>query len=139
MRGARAALYLRLSHRDGGGEGGSIANQRALLRAYAREQGFQVAGEYVVSGWSGTRFDRPAFRRLLSDVEAGAVDVVLTKDLSRLGRDYIAAGQYAELYFPAHGVRYIAVNDGYDSLRESDIAPFKNVVKNTRYLGKVVC
>ena len=128
MRGARAALYLRLSHRDGGGEGESIANQRALLRAYAREQGFQVAGEYVDSGWSGTRFDRPAFRRLLSDVEAGAVDVVLTKDLSRLGRDYIAAGQYAELYFPAHGVRYIAVNDGYDSLRESDIAPFKNVV-----------
>ena len=129
MRGNRTALYLRLSREDGGGEeGGSIANQRALLRAYAGAHGLEVAGEYVDSGWSGTRFDRPAFRRLLSDVEAGAVDIVLTKDLSRLGRDYITAGQYAELYFPAHGVRLIAVNDGFDSGQESDIAPFKNVV-----------
>ena len=134
MKGRRAALYLRLSRDDEGtGESESITNQRDLLTAYAREQGYAVAGEYVDDGWSGLDFDRPALRRLLSDVDAGKLDVVLVKDLSRLGRDYIRTGELTELYFPARRVRCIAVNDGFDSARSegSDLAPLRNVLKNT--------
>lgn len=84
--------------------------------------------EYADDGWSGTNFDRPAFQELLADVEAGLVHTVLIKDLSRLGRDYIRTGQYTELYFPAKGVRCIAVDDAYDSaVSDADIVPFKNV------------
>ena len=131
MKGRRAALYLRLSRDDeGAGESESITNQRALLTAYAREHSYIVAGEYVDDGWSGLDFDRPALRRLLSDVDAGKLDVVLVKDLSRLGRDYIRTGELTELYFPARRVRCIAVNDGFDSARSegSDLAPLRNVL-----------
>ena len=127
----RAALYLRLSRDDeGAGESASIVSQRDLLRAYADAHGYAVAGEYVDDGYSGTSFDRPAFQRMLRDIEAGRLDLVLTKDLSRLGRDYIRAGEYTELYFPAHRVRYIAVNDGYDSEngQSAEFAPFRHVV-----------
>lgn len=85
--------------------------------------------EYIDDGVSGTTFERPDFQRMISDIESGHVNLVITKDLSRLGRDYITAGEYTEFYFPEHGVRYIAINDGYDSIDEyNDIAPFKNVV-----------
>ena len=126
----RAALYLRLSRDDaGGGESVSIGGQRALLRAYAADHGWQVAGEYVDDGFSGTSFQRPGLRRLLEDVEAGRVDLVLTKDLSRLGRDYIRTGELAEVYFPSRHVRYIAVNDGFDTQGpDSGLAPFQHVV-----------
>ena len=97
----RAALYLRLSRDDAGaGESVSIGGQRALLRSYAADHGWTVAGEYVDDGFSGTSFRRPGLERLLADVEAGRVDLVLTKDLSRLGRDYIRTGELAEVYFP---------------------------------------
>ena len=124
-----AALYLRLSRDDEGEEeSASIKNQRKLLRAYCAEQGYFVYGEYVDDGYSGTSFDRPAFRRMIADIEAGLVNLVITKDLSRLGRDYITAGEYTERFFPEHGVRYIALNDGYDSDSPyTDIAPFKNL------------
>lgn len=126
----RAGLYMRLSRDDeGAGESSSITTQRSILRAYAQEHGFAVYGEYVDDGWSGTSFERPGFKRMIADIEAGRVDLVLTKDLSRLGRDYITAGQYTEIYFPSKGVRYIAVNDGYDSDSPyTDIVPFKNVI-----------
>ena len=92
----RAALYLRLSRDDAGaGESVSIGGQRALLHAYAADHGWTVAGEYVDDGFSGTSFRRPGLQRLLEDVEAGRVDLVLTKDLSRLGRDYIRTGELA--------------------------------------------
>ena len=125
-----AALYMRLSREDdGNAESASIATQRKLLRSYAGENGFAVAGEYIDDGWSGTSFDRPEFSRMIADIEAGEVNMVITKDLSRLGRDYIAAGQYTELYFPSRGVRYIAVNDCYDSAGPmNDIVPFKHVI-----------
>ena len=128
--GNRAALYLRLSKDDEGqGESGSIHSQRCMLLAYAKERGFAVCGEYVDDGYSGTTFQRPGFQRLLEDIERGLVDLVLTKDLSRLGRDYIQVGQYTELYFPIKGVRFIAVNDGYDSAGPwRDLAPFQNLV-----------
>ena len=84
-------------------------------------------------GWSGTTFDRPDFKRMIQDIEAKKINLVITKDLSRLGRDYITTGQYTEIYFPTKGVRYIAINDGHDSDSPyTDIAPFKNVVKNIR-------
>ena len=80
-------------------------------------------------GYSGTNFNRPAFRRMLADIESRRINVILTKDLSRLGRDYIMTGQYTEVYFPSRHVRFIAVNDGFDSASsDTDIGPFKNVV-----------
>lgn len=124
-----AALYMRLSKEDGQSQSESIISQRKILRAYAEEQGFSIFNEYADDGYSGTSFDRPAFKRMISDIEKGRINLVITKDLSRLGRDYILSGQYTEIYFPQKGVRYIAVNDGYDSEGSyTDIAPFKNVL-----------
>lgn len=111
------------------GESASITNQRNLLRAYAKEHGFTVAAEYVDDGYSGTSFQRPGFQQMLRDIEAQKINLVLTKDLSRLGRDYIQTGQYTEVYFPSKKVRFIAVNDGFDSDGPyTDIAPFRHVV-----------
>ena len=126
----KAALYMRLSRDDdGAAESASITTQRKMLRSYAAENGYLVYDEYVDDGWSGTNFDRPDFKRMIADIEAKKVNLVITKDLSRLGRDYITAGQYTEIYFPSKGVRYIAINDGYDSDSPyTDIAPFKNVI-----------
>ena len=126
----RAVFYLRLSRDDDDrGESQSIQNQRMLLRDYAARQGFAVVGEYVDDGWSGTSFDRPRFQDMLRDMEQHRFNIVLVKDLSRLGRDYIQTGRYLELVFPEHGVRLIAVNDGIDTARaDTDLAPFRNVV-----------
>lgn len=126
----KAALYMRLSKDDeGAAESASITAQRKMLCAYAEENGYIVAGEYIDDGWPGTNFDRPNFKRMLCDIEAGKINMVITKDFSRLGRDYITAGQYTEMYFPEHGVRYIAINDGYDSANPyGDVAPFKHVI-----------
>ena len=125
----QAALYMRLSKDDGAGESASISTQRSMLKAYAREHGYAVYREYADDGFSGTTYDRPAFQDLLTDIEAGRVNLVITRDLSRLGRDYILTGQYTEIYFPSKGVRYIAVNDGYDSINPgNDLAPFQNIV-----------
>ena len=124
------ALYLRLS-RDGElqGESSSITTQRSMLRLYAEEHHLNVIDEYIDDGWSGTNFDRPSFQRMIEDIEAGKINCVVTKDLSRLGRNYIMTGQYTELYFPSHNVRYIAIDDGVDSEKgESEIAPFKNII-----------
>ena len=125
----QAALYMRLSKDDGAGESASISNQRSMLREYAIENRFYIYREYVDDGFSGTTFERPAWKCLLADIESGKVNLVITRDLSRLGRDYILTGQYTEIYFPAKGVRYIAVNDGYDTLNPgNDLAPFQNIV-----------
>ena len=135
----RAALYMRLSKDDdGAAESASITTQRQMLRSYAAEHGYAVQDEYSDDGYSGVSFDRPEFRRMIADIEAKRVNLVIVKDLSRLGRDYITAGQYTEIYFPSKGVRCIAVNDGYDSEGPyTDIAPFKNVIKNISHSGKV--
>ena len=125
----QAALYMRLSKDDGTGESASINNQRSMLRSYAARNGYFIYGEYADDGYSGTTYDRPAWKRLIADIEAERVNLVITRDLSRLGRDYILTGQYTEIYFPARGVRYIAVNDGYDSQNPgNDLAPFQNIV-----------
>ena len=110
------ALYLRLSRDDdNAGESNSIATQRMMLRCYAEQNNLFVVDEYIDDGFSGTNFDRPSFQRMISDIEDGRINCVVTKDLSRLGRSYIMTGQYMELYFPAHGVRYVAIDNGVDS------------------------
>ncbi|MCM1061123.1 MAG: recombinase family protein [Eubacterium sp.] len=124
------ALYLRLSRDDEQqGESGSISTQRDMLTQYCKEQNLRIVDEYVDDGWSGTNFDRPSFQRMIDDIEEGKINCVVTKDLSRLGRNYILTGQYTEIYFPSKGVRYIAVSDGVDTEKgESEIAPFLNIL-----------
>lgn len=126
------ALYCRLSKDDDqSGESVSIGTQRAILEDYCREQGYPIHKVYIDDGYSGTNFNRPGFQELLDDVERGAVNLIITKDLSRLGRDYIMTGYYSEIYFPSKGVRYIAVADNFDSLKnDNDIAPFKNILND---------
>jgi len=121
---------MRLSKDDDGvNESSSITTQRKMLKAYAKENNFIIYDEYIDDGYSGTNFERPAFKRMIQDIENKNVNMVITKDLSRLGREYIATGQFTEIYFPEHGVRYIAINDGYDSeSKYNDIVPFKNVI-----------
>ena len=130
----RAALYIRLSREDDtDGPSESVSNQRAMLEDFARQRGVPVAGLYVDDGWSGTSFDRPEFRRMLRDIEAGRVNMVITKDLSRLGRDYIMTGHYMERYFPEHRVRYISLLDGIDTGVDStanDITPFRAIMND---------
>lgn len=127
-----AALYCRLSKDDDqSGESISISTQRAMLEDYCKEQSYPIHKVYIDDGYSGTNFNRPGFQELLDDVERGVVNLVITKDLSRLGRDYIMTGYYSEIYFPSKGVRYIAVADNFDSRKnDNDIAPFKNILND---------
>ena len=124
------ALYCRLSRDDGTEcESNSIGNQKKLLSQKAKEYGFSNTKYYIDDGITGTRFDRPGFQQMLSDIDLGYVTVVMVKDLSRLGRDYVMVGQFTDAYFPDHNVRFIAVNDMVDSAEgENEIAPFKNVM-----------
>lgn len=128
----RVGLYIRLSESDEGksyeSESESIINQRNLLIDYVRSNGFTLIDEYVDDGFTGTNFDRPGFKRLIEDIECGKINCVITKDLSRLGRDYIQCGYYVEQYFPQNKIRYISILDRVDTFEESannDIAPFK--------------
>lgn len=130
-----AALYCRLSRDDNNGtsESVSIQSQKEMLTVYAEEKGYNIVDVYIDDGYSGTNFDRPNWKRMIVDIEIGKINMVITKDLSRLGRNYIITGQYTDFYFPENGVRYVAINDGYDScLEDNDIAPFKNILKDTR-------
>lgn len=124
------ALYLRLSRDDElNGESSSITSQRQLLTQYVRERGWNIVDEYIDDGYSGTNYDRPSFQRMLDDIEDGKINCVITKDLSRLGRNYVLTGQYTDFYFPSKGVRYIAVNDNVDTLNgDNEIAPFLNIL-----------
>lgn len=120
---------MRLSKEDGGGESAGIESQRLLLRSFAEARGFFVVGEYIDDGYSGTNYRRPAFEKMKEDIECGKINTVITKDASRLGRNYIASGELTEEYFPLHNVRFIAINDGYDSeSEENDILPFRHVL-----------
>lgn len=124
------ALYCRLSQEDElKGDSNSIQNQRAILEKYAKDNGFENIEVFVDDGYSGVSFNRPDFQRLLEMMEQGKVATLITKDLSRLGRNYIEVGQYTEMMFPRWDVRYIAINDNYDSLYSegNELAPFKNL------------
>ena len=122
-------LYCRLSSEDAlEGESNSIANQRDILSKYATEHGFTNTRTLVDDGYSGTNFDRPGVQEALSLVERGLVGTFIVKNLSRFGRDYLQVGTYTELVFPAHDVRFIAVNDNVDSaLGDNDFTPFRNL------------
>ena len=127
------ALYCRISLDDGGdNESMSISNQKIMLRDFAEKNGMFQYEYYVDDGYTGRNFNRPAFQRMIADIEAGKIGCVITKDLSRLGRNYIEAGSYIEIFFPKHNVRYIAITDGVDSLtrQEMDITPFKNILND---------
>lgn len=137
-----AAIYVRLSKEDGAvashekTESNSIANQKSLIRDFLENKNdIEVVQEYVDDGFSGSNFERPAFQMMLEDIKKGKIDCVVTKDLSRFGREYIDSGMYIERLFPAMGVRFIAINDGIDSgeaKSQSDeiIIPFKNLIND---------
>ena len=115
------ALYCRLSQDDMlQGESNSITNQKAILKKYAEDSGFSNLVYYVDDGVSGTTFERDGFKAMMADVEAGKVGTVITKDLSRLGRDYLKTGEYIEIIFPDYDVRYIAINDNVDTLKSEN-------------------
>lgn len=128
----QVGIYCRLSKDDNQpGESMSIGTQRAIMEDYCADHGYSVYDVYIDDGYSGLNFSRPDFQRLLSDIDNGLVNMVITKDLSRLGRDYIMTGYYTEIYFPSIDVRYIAISDGFDSESDNnDIAPFKNILND---------
>lgn len=128
------ALYIRLSKEDeSAGPSQSVQNQESLLREFVQQHRLSVFDTYVDDGWSGTNFDRPSFQRMIGDIETKKVNMVITKDLSRLGRDYIMTGHYMERYFPEHRVRYISLLDGIDTGVDStanDITPFRAIMND---------
>ncbi len=130
------ALYERLSRDDDlQGDSNSIVNQKSYLSSYARDNGFTNCRHYTDDGFSGGNFERPGWKRLIADIDAGLVGVVIAKDLSRIGRDYIQTGFYTEVYFRRKGVRFIAIGNGVDTVNpiSSEFAPFMNVL-NEMYL-----
>lgn len=131
----KVAMYIRLSREDGDKEeSSSVTNQRNIITRFINENdNFIIVDEYVDDGYTGTNFNRPAFQRMIKDIEKGKINTVITKDLSRLGRDYIDTGRYVQRYFPENRVRYIALLDGIDTLEDAgmnDIAPFKSVIND---------
>ena len=129
----KVGFYIRLSRDDGNIESDSIVSQRSLLRRYVKENNYIVVDEYVDDGFTGTNFDRPGFKKMIQDIELGKINMIITKDMSRLGRDYIGTGELIEKYFPNNNVRYIAINDGIDTFIDNtnnDIAPFKAIMND---------
>lgn len=135
----KVAIYIRLSKEDvekGFDESESITNQKSLLTEYVQNLGweYELVDTYIDPGYTGTNFNRPDFQRMIRDIENGKVNMVITKDLSRLGRDYIETGEYIEKWFPEHEVRYVSVTDGIDTFAtnngNNDIAPFKSILND---------
>lgn len=135
----KVAIYIRLSKEDvdkGFDESESITNQKSLLTEYVKNLGweYELIDTYIDPGYTGTNFNRPDFQRMIRDIENGKVNMVITKDLSRLGRDYIETGEYIEKWFPEHEVRYVSVTDGIDTFAtnngNNDIAPFKSILND---------
>ena len=129
----KVGIYIRLSRDDGNIESDSIISQRSLLNQYVKENNYNLVDEYVDDGFTGTNFERPSFKRMIKDIESGKINMIITKDMSRLGRDYIGTGELIEKYFPNKNVRYIAINDGIDTFIDNtnnDIAPFKAIMND---------
>lgn len=136
-------IYLRLSKEDENtGQSESIENQRTIVENFISNYNWNIVEIYIDDGFSGLNFNRPAFKRMLEDIENKKINLVITKDLSRLGRDYIYTGYYLERYFPTKNIRYIAISDGIDTYGDNgnnDISPFKSVIKNIHHRGKALC
>ena len=135
----KVAIYIRLSKEDvdrGYDESESIKNQRTLLTKYVENLGwnYKLIDIYIDQGFTGTNFNRPGFQRMIKDIELEKINMVVTKDLSRLGRDYIETGEYIEKWFPEKNVRYVSVTDGIDTFANNngnnDIAPFKSILND---------
>lgn len=129
----KAAIYIRLSKEDGDREESeSVVNQRKILKSYAKDNKYKVVDEYVDDGYTGTNFNRPSFKRMIKDIEDKRINMVITKSLSRLGRDYIETGRYIETYFPEKDVRYIAILDDVDTFldKNCDTVAFKNIMND---------
>jgi DNA invertase Pin-like site-specific DNA recombinase len=130
------ALYERLSRDDElQGDSNSIKNQKQMLEDYARQHQFENIQHYTDDGYSGGDFERPAWKRMMEDVEAGKIGVVIAKDMSRIGRNYLEVGYYTEIKFREKGVRFIAIGNSVDSAVQgsSEFVPFLNIV-NEWYL-----
>lgn len=145
--------YLRLSNEEAkSGESASIVNQRMIIENYCKQNGITLVREFVDDGYSGGNFNRPGFQEMMRQLEEGRANIVITKDLSRLGRDMREASYYAEQFFPERGIRYIAIADNFDTEHENIMAPFqfamnevylrdgsrkvKDVLKNKRENGQ---
>jgi site-specific DNA recombinase len=126
-------LYARLSQDDGSqGDSNSIQNQRMMLEKYAKDNGFENVIFLYDDGATGTNFNRPAFQEAMELIESGEVATFIVKDMSRLGREYLEVGRLTEIVFPSYGVRFIAMNDGVDSLYgDNEFTPFKNIINKT--------
>jgi DNA invertase Pin-like site-specific DNA recombinase len=112
----KVGIYLRLSQEDlREGDSVSIDNQRMILTKYVKEKGWTLVDTYVDDGWTGTDFNRPEVQRLLDDAKSGRINIIVVKDLSRFGRNYIQVGQYIDYIFPLNNIRFIALNDGVDT------------------------
>ena len=125
------ALYERLSRDDESlGDSNSIINQKRYLEGYAADHGYGNIVHYTDDGWSGGNFDRPAWKRLIADIEAGKVEHLLVKDLSRVGRDYLQTGFYTEVVFKRYGIHFVAIGNSIDSNDPSsgEFAPFVNIM-----------
>ena len=124
------AIYCRLSREDEDSrESSSIQSQKEMLTDYAKSHSWRIYDYYIDDGYTGTNFNRPAFKRMIKDIEQKKINIVITKDLSRLGRNYLDTGRYTEEFFPMHNIRYIAINDNYDSaMGDNELAPFKNII-----------
>lgn len=127
-----AGIYVRLSQEDmRAGESLSIENQKLILTKYVKEQGWNLVDTYVDDGWSGTDFDRPAVQRLLSDAQSGKINLIICKDLSRFGRNYIEVGRYVDYIFPSYNIRFVALNDNVDTASKDtsalDMMPIVNL------------
>ena len=129
------ASYIRLSREDGDKqESESIGNQRDMINRYIQENHLHFVDEYVDDGVSGTTFDRPGFNRLIEDIESGRINMIITKDFSRLGREYIQLGHFMEVYFPEHNIRYVALNDGIDTFANgnwNELTPFRAIINDS--------
>lgn len=134
-----ACMYLRLSREDGDStESNSISNQRQIIKSYARDNDFKVVAEYVDDGFSGSNFDRPKFKKMIQDLEEKKFKTIIVKDLSRFGRDYIESGKYLQKIFPEKGIRFISVNDNYDS-ENADVSDTHLILPIRNFINDSYC
>lgn len=138
----KAAIYVRLSKEDDDlsdinkAESNSISNQKRLITDFVNMQDdIDIYDIYIDDGYSGSNFNRPGFQRMIKDVENGTINCIIVKDLSRFGREYIDTGKYLEKVFPSYGLRFISINDNYDSLNSTNqaneiVLPFKNLLND---------
>lgn len=126
----KVGLYIRLSRDDlRAGESMSVENQRIFLNKYAKEQGWSNVTEYVDDGYTGVNFDRPSFMRMMEDVQKQKINIIVCKDMSRFGRNYIQVGEFTDYILPSAGCALIALNDGVDTRKsiDNDMTPFRNL------------